>query len=136
MITRGSESGFGKRNENDPTETTDGATDAVRFTSQAASQFVSRYDTWNGSYHGDLANSLITVVSDILKNVSTESCFLGCMNNSDNGTHSGDGRPSVGLLIPVGVLLSFLSILTFVGNAMVLQAIRTEKRLQTVIVML
>ena len=35
-------------------------------------------------------------------------------------------------MIPTGIGLYVLSLLTFVGNAMVLHAIRTEKRLQTV----
>lgn len=34
--------------------------------------------------------------------------------------------------IPVGVVLTLLSLLTFIGNAMVLHAVRTERRLQTV----
>ena len=34
--------------------------------------------------------------------------------------------------IPLGVVLSILCLLTFVGNAMVLHAVRTERRLQTV----
>lgn len=39
---------------------------------------------------------------------------------------------STALMIPTGIGLYTLSLLTFVGNAMVLYAIRTEKRLQTV----
>lgn len=34
--------------------------------------------------------------------------------------------------IPLGFILTLLSLLTFVGNAMVLHAVRTERRLQTV----
>ena len=36
------------------------------------------------------------------------------------------------IMVPTGILLYILSLLTFVGNAMVLHAIRTDKRLQTV----
>lgn len=35
-------------------------------------------------------------------------------------------------IIPLGVILAILSLVTFVGNVMVLHAIRTEKKLQTV----
>ena len=50
-----------------------------------------------------------------------------------NASLSSEPSPS-GLAgdISLGVLLGALSMLTFVGNAMVLHAVRTEKRLQTV----
>lgn len=34
--------------------------------------------------------------------------------------------------IPLGIILTFLCLLTTVGNAMVLHAVRTERRLQSV----
>ena len=40
--------------------------------------------------------------------------------------------PPVAYVIPTGIGLYVLSLATLVGNAMVLHAIRTEKRLQTV----
>ncbi len=54
-------------------------------------------------------------------------------SSSSNDTTAADGAspPSVSL-VATGVGLYSLSFLTFVGNAMVLHAIRTEKRLQTV----
>jgi len=39
---------------------------------------------------------------------------------------------TLGFVIAGGFGLYFLAVITFVGNAMVLHAIRTEKRLQTV----
>lgn len=56
---------------------------------------------------------------------------------SENGTSSGEGvlALTAGHLfqdVALGILLGSLSMLTFVGNAMVLHAVRTEKRLQTV----
>ena len=36
------------------------------------------------------------------------------------------------VIIPLGIILSLLSLVTFAGNVMVLHAIRTEKKLQTV----
>ena len=55
------------------------------------------------------------------------------MMEESNWTHVGDPAP-VGILrdIGLGVVLAFLCMLTFVGNAMVLHAVRTERRLQTV----
>ena len=41
-------------------------------------------------------------------------------------------RIPAAIMIPTGIMLYILSLLTFVGNAMVLHAIRTDKRLQTV----
>lgn len=41
-------------------------------------------------------------------------------------------RMPAAVMIPTGIMLYVLSLLTFVGNAMVLHAIRTDKRLQTV----
>ena len=38
----------------------------------------------------------------------------------------------VGVAIPLGVGLSALALLTFLGNAMVVHAIRTERKLRTV----
>lgn len=49
---------------------------------------------------------------------------------SQNGTTHQQLPAAV--VVPTGIALYVLSLLTFVGNAMVLHAIRTEKRLQTV----
>lgn len=46
--------------------------------------------------------------------------------------NSSNSRIPAAIMIPTGIMLYVLSLLTFVGNAMVLHAIRTEKRLQTV----
>ena len=55
---------------------------------------------------------------------------------SSNGSanETGVGRSAGHLLqdVALGSVLGLLSMLTFVGNAMVLHAVRTEKRLQTV----
>ena len=55
-------------------------------------------------------------------------------NSSSSSMSSSDiaGRIPAAIMIPTGILLYVLSFLTFVGNAMVLHAIRTDKRLQTV----
>ena len=49
-----------------------------------------------------------------------------------NATDGGDGDNSAVVLAAAGLGLYALSLLTIVGNAMVLHAIRTEKSLQTV----
>lgn len=61
---------------------------------------------------------------------------------SQNGTGSGNFEASLpehfffvdnlAFAIPLGVCLSTLSLLTFLGNAMVVHAIRTERKLHTV----
>ena len=38
----------------------------------------------------------------------------------------------LGIAVPMGIFMYMLSLVTVVGNAMVLHAIRTERRLQTV----
>ena len=62
--------------------------------------------------------------------------FSGLFNVTSgwvNDTTADDNVP-VTLLrdIALGTILGILSLLTFVGNAMVLHAVRTDKRLQTV----
>lgn len=60
--------------------------------------------------------------------------------NASGGNDSfgaGDGSPEdpaleLSLAVPMGIGMYLLSLLTVVGNAMVLHAIRTERRLQTV----
>ncbi|XP_041349509.1 histamine H1 receptor-like [Gigantopelta aegis] len=59
------------------------------------------------------------------------------LNITMNGTNSSDVVEEVVVddlwrVIPLGIVLSLLCVLTTVGNAMVLHAVRTEKRLQTV----
>ncbi len=48
-----------------------------------------------------------------------------------NGTSMEDLRP-LSVVVPIASAMVFLSILTTLGNALVIHAIRTEKRLQTV----
>lgn len=56
------------------------------------------------------------------------------LNDTNNETSNNDLEQDdqIWREIPLGVLLVFLSLLTFVGNAMVLHAVKTERRLQTV----
>lgn len=56
------------------------------------------------------------------------------IENYTNGSLSlePEGNHEVWRDIPLGLVLSLLSLLTFIGNAMVLHAVRTERRLQTV----
>ena len=53
-------------------------------------------------------------------------------NLSIETSSSSQNRMPAAVMIPTGIMLYVLSLLTFVGNAMVLHAIRTDKRLQTV----
>ena len=53
-------------------------------------------------------------------------------NLSIDTSSSSQNRMPAAVMIPTGIMLYVLSLLTFVGNAMVLHAIRTDKRLQTV----
>ena len=55
----------------------------------------------------------------------------------DNATTAGDGdgykyARNLTRDVLLGLVLFFLSLLTFIGNAMVLHAVRTDRRLQTV----
>ncbi|CAB3381495.1 Hypothetical predicted protein [Cloeon dipterum] len=59
-----------------------------------------------------------------------ESSLDGNHSNPDGG--ESDERLELSLAVPMGVAMYLLSLLTVVGNAMVLHAIRTERRLQTV----
>merc|ERR1712018_908185 len=49
-------------------------------------------------------------------------------NISNSGTTPSIQIPAA-IMVPTGIVLYILSLLTFVGNAMVLHAIRTDKRL-------
>jgi len=55
-------------------------------------------------------------------------------NNSNAGGEGlvDDPALELSLAVPMGIGMYMLSLLTVVGNAMVLHAIRTERRLQTV----
>ncbi|KAI0239429.1 hypothetical protein LSAT2_009839, partial [Lamellibrachia satsuma] len=65
---------------------------------------------------------------------------LGACNTSAPGNTSGQAETIIGessavywlRVSALATTLAFLSLLTFVGNAMVLHAVRTERRLQTV----
>lgn len=55
-------------------------------------------------------------------------------NTEDLSADSVEGNVglNLGLAVPMGILMYMLSLVTVVGNAMVLHAIRTERRLRTV----
>ena len=97
--------------------------------------------------HNLLSNQIIYGInpSEISANFSTNESHTGFSlwinesnyNNitSSNSTLSAlEDHTAMGLLgdISLGFVLGFLCMATFVGNAMVLHAVRTEKRLQTV----
>jgi len=87
-------------------------------------------------------------------NISTVSYFVGsnmnvlseCLmfwndsmflyNNSTEESSAGslehNATLKLGIAVPMGIFMYMLSLVTVVGNAMVLHAIRTERRLQTV----
>ena len=69
-----------------------------------------------------------------MKNNEYISILLQLAPNSKATPNQHDGRAATpgAFVIPTGIGLYILSLLTLVGNAMVLHAIRTEKRLQTV----
>jgi hypothetical protein len=52
--------------------------------------------------------------------------------NSSSGDEENNAAVNLGLAVPMGIVMYLLSLVTVVGNAMVLHAIRTERRLQTV----
>jgi hypothetical protein len=52
--------------------------------------------------------------------------------NSSSGDEKDSTTVNLGLAVPMGIFMYLLSLVTVVGNAMVLHAIRTERRLQTV----
>jgi hypothetical protein len=61
----------------------------------------------------------------------TTSVFNENIENSSAGSVE-DVTLNLGLAVPMGIVMYLLSLVTVVGNAMVLHAIRTERRLQTV----
>jgi hypothetical protein len=87
-------------------------------------------------------------------NISTVSYFVGSNMNVlseclmfwnasmfvyNNGTEESSANTlehnatlKLGIAVPMGIFMYMLSLVTVVGNAMVLHAIRTERRLQTV----
>ena len=70
----------------------------------------------------------------ILSNFSLGSLtdFSNMSEDSALTNFSESSRIPAAIMVPTGIMLYTLSLLTFVGNAMVLHAIRTDKRLQTV----
>ena len=97
--------------------------------------------------HNLMSNQIIYGInpSQISANFTTNETYTGFSlwinesnyNNitSSNSTLSAqEDNTAIGLLgdISLGFVLAFLCMATFVGNAMVLHAVRTEKRLQTV----
>lgn len=63
---------------------------------------------------------------------TTTSSYNDLNTSTDISIFTKDSDRDLWRDIPLGCLLTLLSILTFVGNAMVLHAVRTERRLQTV----
>ncbi|XP_002734542.1 histamine H1 receptor-like [Saccoglossus kowalevskii] len=55
-------------------------------------------------------------------------------NNDSNFVDDVDTafRGNIASDVPIGIILSIISLITFLGNALVIHAVRTEKRLQTV----
>lgn len=91
-------------------------------------------------FSGDLYNSY-TISYD--NNLSYNNQLIEITSNQENSTNHLENIDSSSenlesalstVVIPTasGIFLYILSLLTFVGNAMVLHAIRTDKRLQTV----
>ena len=76
-----------------------------------------------------LVANLLSEKDLILQFESNMSSKLTNFSTTEAGTAS---QIPAAVMIPTGILLYVLSFLTFVGNAMVLHAIRTDKRLQTV----
>lgn len=62
----------------------------------------------------------------------TTSVFDENIENSSAGNVEDNIPLNLGLAVPMGIVMYLLSLVTVVGNAMVLHAIRTERRLQTV----
>lgn len=62
----------------------------------------------------------------------TTSVFDENIGNSSAGNVEDNVTLNLGLAVPMGIVMYLLSLVTVVGNAMVLHAIRTERRLQTV----
>jgi hypothetical protein len=62
----------------------------------------------------------------------TTSVFDENIENSSTGNVEDNVTLNLGLAVPMGIVMYLLSLVTVVGNAMVLHAIRTERRLQTV----
>jgi hypothetical protein len=54
------------------------------------------------------------------------------IENSSAGNVEDNVTLNLGVAVPMGIVMYLLSLVTVVGNAMVLHAIRTERRLQTV----
>ena len=67
-------------------------------------------------------------VNNLSKTIMLFNDSFSSLSSSSNTTR----KIPAAIIIPTGIILYVLSLLTFVGNAMVLHAIRTDKRLQTV----
>ena len=70
-------------------------------------------------------------LTSIPNHVSLLASNLNSTTTDTSNTVHTSSMPAA-VMIPTGIMLYVLSLLTFVGNAMVLHAIRTDKRLQTV----
>ena len=89
------------------------------------------YNSYNISYDNNLSynNQLIEITS----NQENSTNLPHYLEDIDSSSENHESALST-VVIPTasGIFLYILSLLTFVGNAMVLHAIRTDKRLQTV----
>lgn len=91
----------------------------------------------------DVIGIALTTVGSVIDYVPWENNLseFSLLNVSINGTLGGDKEDAGNMAgtiaewirdVSLGLVLALLSLLTFLGNAMVLHAVRTEKRLQTV----
>lgn len=93
----------------------------------------------NSSSNGNISTVSYLVGSNM--NVSSECLIfwnetMFVYNNSTEESSAdsleNNATLKLGLAVPMGIFMYMLSLVTVVGNAMVLHAIRTERRLQTV----
>lgn len=90
-------------------------------------------ESWRLFLHGArTAGPVLDLSSVWLSDYSANSTSVFSAANSTLGDGATDPASNLWKDIPLGVLLAVLTILTFLGNALVLHAVRTERRLQTV----
>jgi hypothetical protein len=63
---------------------------------------------------------------------NTTSVYHEDFENSSSGDEKDNATLNLGVAVPMGIVMYLLSLVTVMGNAMVLHAIRTDRRLQTV----
>jgi hypothetical protein len=96
-------------------------------------------DSVNSSSNDNINHTVYSVENKI--NVSyvcsmlwneTTSAYDENIENSSRDSLEDNANLNLGLAVPMGIAMYVLSLVTVVGNAMVLHAIRTERRLRTV----